>query len=207
MNKNLESQSKVAFEGLVDNASNSKPETKPDTKPTQNLAKETFKSFKPNDDPKQKAKLIYQIQMYGKNSRLGSHLKSAGHRFDESYLRSLSVSDLQLELEKQDVALANRTNNSLIDTGIKGGLSFMETALHNKSKFKVKGTTDKLWQDDHFLDLLERIKLKYNLPFVQMDPMLELIITIVQTGMIMHQTNSFKEQLGTKCNLDEEIEE
>jgi hypothetical protein len=55
------------------------------------------------DTTQQKAKLIYSIQQYGKNPRLGTYLRQqCNHRFDDGYLKRLSLDDLQLELEKQE---------------------------------------------------------------------------------------------------------
>ena len=157
------------------------------------------------DDPKQKAKLIYAIQAYGKNARLGPYLENeCNHNFNHSYLKGLTIEDLKLELEKQDVALANKQNHGLIDTGIKNGMLMAETLITSRSSYKINGTTEALYEDDHYHDLVERVKMKYNAPFMKLDPVLELALVIGQTAMIMHHKNSM--MIRSTTDLEENIE-
>ena len=105
------------------------------------------------------------------------------------------------------MALANKQNNNLIDNGLKNCLSFVENMIHDKTKFKIQGTSEKLWADDHFLELLERVKLKYNVPFLKMDPLLELSLVVGQTALICHQQNKYKMELTTNIDLDTPLKE
>lgn len=167
--------------------------------------KETTKDSNTGGNHQEKAKLIYAIQAYGKNARLGTYLRQqCCHRFDETYLKKLTLDELKLELEKQEVALGNKQNNGVIDTVLRNGLKVVETVISQRTKFQVHGTTDTLYEDDHYLDLLERVKMKYSLPFVQLDPVLELAMVIGQTGMIMHAKNTFSSSLNTN-NIDLDI--
>ena len=178
---------------------------KDDDKLMKELIKED-KQEKKTDDPKERIKLIYQIQHFSKNKRFGEYLKNeCKHNFDENYLRKLSIDELKLELEKQSIALSNKNNNSLIDSSLEKFIEFIENIVHNKTKYKIKGTTQKLFADDHFLDVLEIIKLKYNIPFLKMDPMLEISLIILQTAFIQHQANSFMTGFKPSVDLDEEI--
>ena len=158
-------------------------------------------------DHQTKAQLIYAIQSYGKNKRLGPYLANdCGHRFDDKYLSSLSLDNLKLELEKQEVALGSKQNSGLVDQGIKQGLTFAESMIDRTSRFKVKGTTETLYNDDHYLDLLERVKMKYTMPFVKLDPVMELALVIGQTAMITHHANSYRQNLQPTANLDEDVQ-
>lgn len=178
---------------------------KEDDKLIKEIIKED-KQDKKTEDPKEKIKLIYQIQYFGKNKRFGDYLKNdCKHNFDEGYLRKLTIEELKLELEKQTVALSNKNNNSLIDSSLEKFIEFVENIVHNKTKLKIKGTTQKLFADDHFLDLLEIIKLKYNIPFIKMDPILEISLIILQTAFITHQANTFMISFKPSVDLDEEI--
>lgn len=155
----------------------------------------------------EKAKLIYAIQAYGKNVRLGTYLRQqCCHRFDETYLKKLTLDELKLELEKQEVALGNKQNNGVIDTVLKNGLTVVETMISQRTKFQVNGTTERLYEDDHYLDLLERVKMRYSLPFVQLDPILELALVIGQTGMMVHAQNQFSSSLSeNSIDLDVKV--
>ena len=73
---------------------------KDDDKLMKELIKED-KQEKKTDDPKEKIKLIYSIQHFGKNKRFGDYLKDeCHHNFDESYLRKLSIEELKLEVKQ-----------------------------------------------------------------------------------------------------------
>ena len=156
---------------------------------------------------KEKAKLVYAIQSYGKNKRFGQYLREeCGHCFDSAYLKHLSVQELKLELEKQEVALANKQNHGLMDTGIKNGMLFAENLLCRTTRCKVHGTTRTLYQDEHYLDLLERVKMKHATPFVKLDPVLELALCVGQTAFICHHQNgALNENVQTSVDLDENV--
>ena len=178
---------------------------KEDDKLIKELIKEE-KQEKKTDDPKERIKLIYSIKHFENNKRFGNYLKNeCKHNFDENYLRKLSIEELKLELEKQTVAISNKNNSSLIDSSLEKFIEFVENIVHNKTKYKIKGTTQKLFADDHFLDLLEIIKLKYNIPFMKLDPALEISLIILQTAFITHQANSFMTGFKPSVDLDQEI--
>ena len=192
------------FQGIHTETKPTKPEKATKQTIKINLPKETPKK----EDSKTKAKLIYAIKSYGKNKRFANYLENeCGHNFDEGYLKKMTIDELKLELEKQDVALANKQNTSILDRSVKGGLQFMESLIDQRTKYKVKGTTDRLYEDNAYLDLLERVKIKYNLPFFSMDPVLELSLVIAQTAMVVHHENSYMASLEPKTDLNEIIEE
>ena len=225
MSEKLESHASQAFVGILDKKPKQKTEEQPKekkvsfSKEIQTIFKHDQKQSQSSDqqyskkDLEKKSKLIYQIQHYGKNKRLGKYLREQGHNFSDSYLRSLSIHELELELKKQDVILANKQNNNIIDKGVEFGLVFIENQVHETTDCKVKGTTEKLFMNDNFLDLLERVKLKYNIPGLQLDPLSEMMLIIIQTAMMTHQINMIskntkkEEHFDTKCNLDEEVNE
>jgi hypothetical protein len=67
---------------------------KEDDKLIKELIKKEEKPEKQLDDPKEKIKLIYSIQHFGKNKRFGDYLKhECNHDFSESYLRKLFINE------------------------------------------------------------------------------------------------------------------
>lgn len=204
------------FDGLDTIAKATTAKQNPQQKKTAKQSKQEVEAFtevikqETTNEPQQKAKLIYSIQQYGKNKRLGTYLRQeCGHRYDDAYLKKLSLPDLQLELEKQEVSLGSRSNGSLIDVVLKNGLTIAENAISSKTKFNISGTTQQLYEDDHYLDLLERIKMKYTMPFIKLDPVMELGLCIAQTAMLVHGQNKFKETLvvNENINLNTEVKE
>jgi hypothetical protein len=211
------------FQGLNDIKDEPKKEKKTKKKPRsreQNIFEEDIlklidKPVKSKKEPKgnkgpakERAQLIYKLKTYKNNKRLGPKLKDADFNMSESYYNKLSVGDLNLELEKYDMELSRNGLCDMINHGFKAGLKISENVITQKTKLNVVGTCDKLFDDDNFLDLFERVKLKYNLGFVgQMDPLLEMSLVIFQTGLMVHGTNKFRSEIETKINLDEEYNE
>jgi hypothetical protein len=114
-----------------------------------------------------------------------------------------------LSSKNRKVALGSRSNGSLVDVVLKNGLVLTENLITQRTQFNVAGTTEQLYQDDNYLDLLERIKMKYTMPFIKLDPVMELGLCVAQTAMVMHAQNKFKDslQLDPDINLDASINE
>lgn len=154
------------------------------------------------NDTKEKANLIFSVKAYLNNPRFGKYLKEQGKNYSDSRLNSMRIEELQLELESLDLTLANRGSQDFIDQMIKNGLLVAERTVHDRTELKVAGTTSELWQNDKFLDLLERAKLKYGLPSVQLDPALELALIVAQTAMMVHHRNTVISDLKNSVDLD-----
>jgi hypothetical protein len=104
--------------------------------------------------------------------------------------------------------ISNRGTSDFIDSVIKNGLVFAENIVDSRTKLKIRGTSDELWENDKFLDLLERVKLKYGMPSLNLDPLaaLELTFVVFQTAMLMHNQSSFRHNLiDDNLNLDEPV--
>jgi hypothetical protein len=153
----------------------------------------------------QKQNLIYKIQKYGNSKRFGDFLrKECKFKYDDASLRKLSVQELQFEYAKQESALGGKSNGTLVDNGIKHTAMLVETMVCNKTPLQVKGTVDKCWTDDHFLDLLERVKLKYSVsPLEKMDPVIECSFILFQTGLLMHKQNTMMQ--GGKTDMTRSV--
>lgn len=198
------------YEGL-DNIEQ-EPKKQIDKKPTKQkeikIPKVLTKSInKTNDDkgsPDERQSYIMSIQNYGNNPRLGKYLKKQGHNFKDSYLKKLSLDDLKLELSKQELALSNKNNTGLLDIGIKNGLNVGEKIISNKTKYNINGLTNELYINDHYLDLLERVKLKYCNISLSVDPILELSLVVAQTAIIVNAKNNCNTQ-KSNIDLDQEI--
>lgn len=198
------------FEGIhetVPDVKQSKKKSKAnksDVKDIQKILKDT--SVKSTSHV-EKGQLIYQIQQYGHNKRFGEYLKSQGHRFDESYLRKMSIDDLKLEMEKNIIAVSKKNSNCMIDMMMKQGMKIGETVISNKTPLQLDGLTDELYADESYLDTLEMIKLKHNLSFTTQSPEMNLMLSICQAGLIVHNRNKFRGSLTSDVDLEVEINE
>lgn len=171
-------------------------EAKPNKSKKKNKQIDDFvKPIDKQSDLKEKASLIYAIKSYGRSTRFKKYLKSQGKSFSDAKLSKMSVDNLKLELESLDLTIADRGNSTFIDGIIKSGLQFIENIVNDRTKMKIKGTTMELFENDKFLDLIERVKLKHGLPGVQLDPAIELMFVALTTAMALHQSNSFRHDL------------
>jgi hypothetical protein len=189
-------------------------EAKPKGKKSKKKAKpqvlDDFVDIKPvdkqSDDVKEKATLIYAVKSYHRSARFKKYLKSQGKSCSEAKLNKMTVDNLKLELESLDLTIADRGNSDFIDSIIKNGLQFSENIVNDRTKMKIKGTTAELFENDKFLDLVERVKLKYGLPSVKLDPGIELLFLALTTAMAVHQSNAFRNDLvDDSINLDEPV--
>ena len=193
------------FEGIHESV----PEPKKKSKKKKSIEKEIKKTLeKTEDNSKEKSKLIFQIQQYGNNKRFGDYLRSRGHKFDEYYLKKMSVEDLKLEMEKNVIALSKKNQGSAIDIMIKRGLQISEKIVSNKTPLLLDGMTDELFENETFLDNLEMLKLKYTMPFTELPLEMNLALSIFQTGLLIHNQNKYKMQIidSSNSNLEEEID-
>jgi hypothetical protein len=183
-----------------------KKKAKKPTKTEKRIVDEHVKNMKPKEGVKERATLIYAIKAYGKSTRFKKYLKSQGKTFGETRLQKMNIEQLKLELETLDILISNRGNSDLIDTVVKSGISFAENIVDSRTKLKIKGTAAELFENDKFLDLLERVKLKYGMPSLNLDPALELAFVVFSTALAIHQSNGFKNDLlDDTIDLDEEV--
>jgi hypothetical protein len=191
--------SKQAFDGIT------QVQTETKKPPSASISNEIKTIAKQSVSGEQK-KLIENINQYVNNKRFKEHLKG---KINVNDLESLTVDELNEKLKEIDNILNTRGNQNMIDNGLKMGMIALENIVDGKTNLQVKGTTSACWMNDHFLDKLEQVKIKYGLNLVehmQMDPLLELSLIVFQTGMMCHKRNTMLlNNTDTSVNLDEEI--
>ena len=171
---------------------------------------------KPKDKPKNKpkpkekgkvddrAKMIMSIQSYCSNSRLGPYLLSKKVKCDDHHLNTLSVNDLQIQLEKIELLLSGKNNNGMMSIILSKGMRFGEQMVCQKTNFDVHGLCEQLEEDEVYLDMVERLKLKYSSP-IKMPLEFEFALHITQACIMIHGQNKFKGSLSSDIDLDKEI--
>lgn len=135
-------------------------------------------------------KRVALLTSYGKNEWLGPYLKD-NHSFDldPQKLRKLKGSKLEELLGDVEDVLSNKSNSALGDGVVRQAMYQLETIVDHKTRFKVQGTTDKCFQNDHWRFLLERVKMKHGIGFGKMDPVSELSLITFQTASLVHYNN------------------
>lgn len=149
-------------------------------------------------------KLIALLVAYGRNEWLGPYLKN-NHGFDNlepAKLRKLKPAKLQELLEDVEQVLANKTNDALGNGLVRGAMYNLEHIVDAKTSYKIVGTTDKCFENDHWRFLLERCKMKYKVGFGTMDPVAELSLVTFQSAAMMHYKNLME---TPTTDLDEQI--
>lgn len=160
-----------------------KPRAPKEPKPSQDKKTNTSK------DGEDKQALIMKLQRYASSERFKKYLKEMGFKLTMATLNKKSIKQLEELLARVRFSIANRGSNEFVDGFIQKGCLGLETVIHNRSKFKVAGTTQLLWQNEQFLDDLEAIKLEY-LSFGSVDPKLRMAFTITRTAMTCHAINT-----------------
>ena len=164
-------------------------------------------SKKPKDDtpaeiPEEKKQLLGSLRTYRDNAILGPALKN---RVEFKNLEKLSVADLKDRLEQVELALSQANNSSLIDGMVSGTLYWAENVLSTE-KYNFRGTSDQLYKNDHWVFLLERVKIKYGLQMsTTLDPGVELFLVTVQTMMAVQRMNRLQ-NLHPLTDLDRKIQ-
>ena len=153
-----------------------------------------------NDDDR---KAIALLTSYGKNEWLGPYLKD-NHDFDltPQKLRKLKGHKVQELLDDVEDVLSNKRNSALGDGVVRQSMLQLEALVDHRSRFKVDGTTDKCFENEHWRFLLERIKTKHGVGFGKMDPVAELTMVTFQTAAMMHMNNSMT---SPTVDLDQEV--
>jgi hypothetical protein len=158
--------------------------TTPDSKAKEAKAEDKRK----RDDEHRRT--MAQLAAYASNEVLGPHLTQR-EAFDLSpkKLRSLTKKQAVDLLEDVEDTLANSSHQALADHAVREGMQMIEYFAHERTRFKVKGTTDKCFANQHWRFLLERAKIKYGVGLGSLDPVAELALVTVSTATMMHNQN------------------
>jgi hypothetical protein len=147
------------------------------------------------DEEQERVKLLTILNRYASNQRFGEWLKNNGFKMLFSSTLHKKKNPELLDLLKQvRFSLNNRTNDTMIDTMVKGGLETMETLTTKLSKNKIDltGMTMELYGNEEWVDTLELLKLEY-LNFSTMDPKLKFALITAKVGLGVAAKNKVKQ--------------
>lgn len=142
-------------------------------------------------EAEKKQALLMVLMHYSENVRFGEYLKRVAPK--ELYSKTLAKKSLE-ELEDLVVRVRfvvnNKNGGPISDGMIKGVFTAAENITTRASKGRVllQGTTNQLWQDEEFLDLMEQIKLEY-LNFAAWDPKIRLAMVVGRTAFMVNAIN------------------
>lgn len=142
-------------------------------------------------EAEKKQALLMVLMHYSENVRFGEYLKRVAPK--ELYSKTLAKKSLE-ELEDLVVRVRfvvnNKNGGPISDGMIKGVFTAAENITTKASKGRVllQGTTNQLWQDEEFLDLMEQIKLEY-LNFAAWDPKIRLAMVVGRTAFMVNAIN------------------
>ena len=153
-----------------------KAEEKLDLVPDEELAKQH----------EEKQKLLLTLQRYDE-SRFHDYIKKAGIKFTK--LDEKTNGEL-IELVNRVRYLVNNKGSDVSESAIRYAFEFAEKGITkgSKGKFDLNGLTLALWQDEGFLEDLERFRLEY-LNFLKMDYRIRLLTTIATTAIRVNLIN------------------
>lgn len=175
------------------------PQDPPPKKKARRVNTRAPRKKKEDDDEKIEKKtqrhldLIRILSAYSRNDILGPHLVAEGIKLDPKKLRRATEKKLEDLLEEVDETLLNKSNSMVTDSVIKTGMYQLESIVHSQSRFKVVGSTNKCFDNEHWRFLLERVKMKHGIGVMKLDPLTELSLLTLQTSALIHAQNALSE--------------
>lgn len=150
------------------------------------------KKHKPNPSPKGPTRDNPHYKLlcaYGRNPVIGPMLRAHGHVLEPHTLRKVPADLLPMVVDEIEEVLDNAGDSDLANTGITQGMIFLEDLLTTRTKLRLKGTTDKLFADGHWVYLLERMKLRAGIGLSSMPPPVEFAMLTAKTALLVHTSN------------------
>lgn len=129
------------------------------------------------------------LRAYFRNKQIMTILHKEGCKATPDQLRRLSAHERELLLVQVEEALDLATHTSVADTASQNLLSTLEQMVHNNTRFKIGGTTEKCFADKHWSLLYERAKIKNGIGLDPFDPLAELAIKTYSIAMGKHSEN------------------
>ena len=125
---------------------------------------------------------------YGRSPQLGKVLARHGYRLDPGSLRNVPPQGYEVLINEIEDVLDGEFQSSGANEVIKQGMRGLEFLL-TKRGIKVAGTTNECFSDEHWVCLLERVKIKHGIGTMKMSPGLELALATAQIGHRVSQRN------------------
>lgn len=141
----------------------------------------------------QKGKLIETIKTYCKNKRFHEFLKNEGIEFNYEKFNNMSVENLQLTLTNIQYAIKSKNQQSLFDITLLTTLKALESTIAKATSLQIKGTVEKTFADEHFLDVLEQLKIKRGIGNIKIPPELEIGYILLSNAFITHKLQSIQQ--------------
>ena len=129
------------------------------------------------------------LRAYFRNKQIMAILNKEGCKATPDQLRRLSAHEREVLLVQVEEALDLATHTSVADTASQNLLSTLEQLVHNNTRFKVAGATERCFADKHWTLLYERAKIKNGIGLDPFDPLAELAIKTYSIAMGKHSEN------------------
>ena len=171
----------------------------------QNPQEHKEKENKIKQDRARKVEIVTLLSAYNQNRILGNYLRNQ-QKFDLDpvKLRKMRLVDLEELEEMVETVLKNQSHGAFTDSVVAMIMEGLEETTSRHSPYSIQGTTAACFENDHWLFLLERVKVKYNIGMRNLDPATELALVTFQTAALVHNKNKLRRP---KTDLDAVIEE
>ena len=136
-----------------------------------------------------KEEKIFTIQKYQNSKRFSDYIKkNINIKYTSQQLQKLSENDLENILQKIRINLDNKNMDAIYNNMAKTMANGLEMSV--SPFYDIYGFSDRLLDNEQFLDCYEKLKIEYKLP--TMPPTLQLFYIISSTMMIQHNLNKMK---------------
>jgi len=144
----------------------------------------------PSDDPLREDPTYRLLCAYGRSPLIAPKLKKAGLPVDSKALRRVPRELLPALLDEVEEALEGEVADGVANEAIRRGMKVLEEVIDARTKYKIAGTTDACFDNERWLFLLERAKLRAGIGLQRLDPLTEMALLTAQTAAMTHFMNS-----------------
>lgn len=146
-----------------------------------------------------------QLRAYFRHPKISKILEKEGCRATPEQLRKMTSESRELLLCQVEEALDHHTNAGMVDQSARTALQALEDIVHHKTRFKVSGTVAKCFEDDKWILLYDRAKIRAGLGLAPFDPLTEVLLKTAQVAYEQHDMNKYKSHgvdLNEKVDID-----
>lgn len=143
---------------------------------------------KNDEEAEERQKVIWKIRRYIASKRFGEYIsKELGIKYTQAQLQKLKLNTLQNILHRIRISIDLKNTDSIMDKFAFGASMMTEMAV--SPFYDIEGTTEVLFENDDFLNALEKVKIETDVPNIP--PPIQLSLIGVQTALVVHQRNTF----------------
>ena len=132
------------------------------------------------------------LAAYGRSAVISPVLQAQGYDLTPVSLRKISPSLYPQFLDEVEEILEHQGTTALGNAATAQVLEYMEKEISKRTRYKIDGTTAKCFENQQWVFLLERAKLRMGIGVDKMPPQVEFALITAQIAFFQHEKNKLK---------------